>query len=127
MATWMKARTATITVNSVAYDIDSFSYDETYSEFDATTITGTSNTGGILNEDFDVDVVSTAVKFSFLVDSTAVKKLLGGRKYPCSYTSADGDVHSGNIIITTRGKAVATKGSYKVSVGGKFAGGATGQ
>lgn len=128
MATvWLKARSATIVINSITYDITDAEYSEQYNKFEATPITGGANSAGVLAEQFGVDTVATQFKCSFVVDAANIKTLKGGRQFTVSYTGADGDAHSGTWTCLHRTKTIATKGAYKVSCDGEFSDVVSGQ
>lgn len=125
---WKKAYNATIVINAVTtYAIQEFSYQEQVSQFDATNITSATNSASLLADEHDVDTIKTTFSGAFLVKATEILTLKTGRSYAISYTSADGDVHSGFGTILQRTKPVATRGGYRVSFSGEFSGVVAGQ
>lgn len=124
---YLAAKSATITINSIPYKFQSFKYQESASEFDATNIAGSSNSAGLLSEEIGVDMISTSWNGTFVVDGAAIQTLKTGRLYPLSFTGADGDVHTGNTYVLQRSKPAASKGAFIVDCSGKMTGVVAGQ
>ena len=123
---WTPAHNTTVTINSVPW-YSKAEYSESYAKFPSTPVNGPKNAAGALATQIGVATCTTTMNITVIIDQTNVGSLQGGRQYPCSWTGGEGESHSGNIYILTRGKNAAVDGGYEVACSGEFTGVVSGQ